>query len=214
MLKLDKEKLLFASGFALIAGVDEAGRGPLAGPVVAAAVTLKPEMVERFFAVKELKDIKDSKLVSEKKREELFEIIKNTFFEVGIGVCDHETIDRINIYQATFLAMKKALSALKTKPDYVMLDGRAIIPNLSLKQENIINGDAFVLSIAAASIIAKVTHDRLIAKLAEQYPQYGFLNHKGYGTREHLEALKKYGPAPFHRKTFGPVKEALNRLTK
>jgi len=209
MLNLKKENSLFAAGITLVAGLDEAGRGPLAGPVVAAAVTLKPEMVEKFFAVKELKNIKDSKLLPEKKREELFEIIKNNFFEIGVGVCDHETIDRINIYQATFLAMKKAIGALKTKPDYVMLDGRAPIPNLSLRQENIINGDAFVLSIAAASIIAKVTHDRLIAELAAQYPQYGFLNHKGYGTKEHLEALKKYGPSPIHRKTFGPVKELL-----
>jgi ribonuclease HII len=211
MLKLDKEKSLFASGFTLIAGVDEAGRGPLAGPVVAAAVTLKPEMAEEFFAVKELNDIKDSKLLPEKKREELFNIIKDNFFEIGVGVCDHETIDRINIYQATFLAMKKALSSLKHKPNYVMLDGRAAIPSFSLKQETIVNGDAFVLSIAAASIIAKVTHDRLIAKLAEQYPQYGFANHKGYGTKEHLAALKKYGPTPFHRKSFGPVKEALKK---
>ncbi|MDD4902390.1 MAG: ribonuclease HII [Patescibacteria group bacterium] len=213
MLDLKKENSLFASGLTLVAGVDEAGRGPLAGPVVAAAVTLKPEMVEKFFAVKELKTIRDSKLVPEKKREELFEIIKDNFFEVGVGVCDHETIDRINIYQATFLAMKKAIGALKTKPDYIMLDGRAPIPNLSLRQENIINGDAFVLSIAAASIIAKVTHDRLIAELAVQYPQYGFLNHKGYGTKEHLEALKKYGPTPFHRQTFGPVKKLLKKLT-
>jgi ribonuclease HII len=109
--------------------------------------------------------------------------------------------------------MKKAIGALKTKPDYVMLDGRAPIPNLSLRQENIVNGDAFVFSIAAASIIAKVTHDKLIAKLAEQYPQYGFLNHKGYGTKEHLEALAKYGPTPFHRKTFGPVAKLLRKLT-
>ncbi|HTX87205.1 MAG TPA: ribonuclease HII, partial [Candidatus Nanoarchaeia archaeon] len=166
---------------------------------------------EKIAGIKEFKKLKDSKLVPEKKREEFFELIMNNFTEVGVGICDHETIDRLNIYQATFLCMKKALGALKKKPDYIMLDGRAPIPNFSLKQENIVDGDNLVFSIAAASIIAKVTHDRLIAELAEKYPQYGFANHKGYGTKEHLDALIKYGPTPFHRKTFGPVKNLLKK---
>ncbi|MDD5527428.1 MAG: ribonuclease HII [Patescibacteria group bacterium] len=211
MLNLNKENSLFAEGFALIAGVDEAGRGPLAGPVVAAAVVLKPEFLADAAKLEKFKDIKDSKKLTAKKREEIFDIIMEEFFEVGIGVCDHATIDRINILQATFSAMKIALGNLKTKPEMLLVDGKFPIPNLSLRQEPVIDGDALIFSIAAASIIAKVTHDRLIDKLAEQYPQYGFLNHKGYGTKEHLAALKKYGPCPFHRQTFGPVKESLKK---
>ncbi len=211
MLNLKKENSLFAAGFKLIAGIDEAGRGPLAGPVVAAAVVLDAAAAEKISQIKEFKKLKDSKLLPAKKREEFFELIMNNFTAVSVGVCDHETIDRVNIYQATFLCMKKALGDLKIKPDYVMLDGRAEIPNSSLKQESIVDGDNLVFSIAAASIIAKVTHDRLIAQLAKDYPQYGFQNHKGYGTKEHLAALRKFGPTPFHRKSFGPVKDLLQK---
>jgi len=211
MLTLEKENSLFATGLKLVAGVDEAGRGPLAGPVVAAVVVLKPEILADAAKMEKLKDIKDSKKLTAKKREELFEIIKAECFEVGVGICDHETIDRVNILQATFLAMKMALGNLKIKPEIILVDGKFPIPNLSLRQEAIIDGDAIIFCIAAASIIAKVEHDKIIDKYAEQYPQYGFLNHKGYGTKEHLAALKKFGPSPIHRKTFRPVAESLKK---
>ena len=211
MLNLKKEKSILDTGVKLIAGIDEAGRGPLAGPVVSVVVTLDLPTLIKISKIKELKQVKDSKLLTAKKREELFDFIINNFTEVGIGVCDHEEIDRLNIFQATFFCMKKALGALKQKPDYILLDGRSPIPNLSIHQENIVHGDRLVFSIAAASIVAKVTHDRLIEQLAKDYPQYGFSSHKGYGTAEHLAALKKYGPTPFHRKSFGPVKEALKK---
>jgi len=211
MLDLNKENSLFASGLRLVAGIDEAGRGPLAGPVVAAVVVLKPEILADAAKMEKLKGIKDSKKLTAKKREELFEIIKAECFEVGVGICDHATIDRVNILQATFLAMKMALGNLKIKPDIILVDGKFPIPNLSLRQEAIIDGDALIFCIAAASIIAKVEHDKIIDKYAEQYPQYGFLNHKGYGTKEHLAALIKYGPSPIHRKTFAPVKKLLKK---
>jgi ribonuclease HII len=207
MLNFDKENSLFASGLKLVAGVDEAGRGPLAGPVVAAVAVLKPEIAAEFSASGFFDKLKDSKLLSAEKRDEFFDLIKENFFEVGVGICDHETIDRVNIFQATFLAMKMALGNLKIKPEIILVDGKFPIPNLSLRQEAVISGDSTIFSIAAASVIAKVTRDRMMEKWHEQYPQYGFLNHKGYGTREHLEALKKYGPCPIHRRSFGPVKK-------
>jgi ribonuclease HII len=211
MLDFNKENALFASGLKLVAGVDEAGRGPLAGPVVAAVAVLKPEMAAEFSTSGFFDKLKDSKLLSAEKRDEFFDLIKGNFFETAVGICDHATIDRINVLQATFLAMKMALGNLKIKPEIILVDGKFTIPNLSLRQEAIIDGDALIFSIAAASVIAKVTRDRMMIELAEKYPQYGFLNHKGYGTREHLEALKKYGPCPIHRRTFGPVKELLKK---
>jgi ribonuclease HII len=130
-------------------------------------------------------------------------------FVVGVGICDCQVVDRINVLQAAFLAMKKAIGQLKSKPDFVMLDGGFILPNFSTAQEAIKKGDATVFSIAAASIIAKETRDEIMFKMHEQYPQYGFDQHKGYGTREHLAMLKKYGPSPIHRKTFAGVKELI-----
>ena len=205
MLDLKKEQLLFASGIKLIAGVDEAGRGPLAGPVVAAAVSLKADFLANPEKLEKLKAVNDSKKLSAKKRDELFEIIKAECFEFGVGICDHETIDRINILQATFLAMKMALGQLKSKPDHVLVDGKFIIPNSSLHQEAVIDGDALVFSIAAASIIAKVTRDRIMDEFDKKYPNYGFAKHAGYGTKLHMEALMKYGPCLIHRKTFKPI---------
>ncbi|MFA4833776.1 MAG: ribonuclease HII [Patescibacteria group bacterium] len=201
MLDLLEEKNLFSLGYKLIASLDEAGRGPLAGPVVAACVVLPAGFIAED---EKLKLIADSKILNASRREELFSVIEEQF-GIGIGICDNKTIDKINIFQATFLAMKKALGALKEKPDFVLLDGGFKIPNYSGEQKNIIKGDSLVFSIAAASIIAKVTRDRLMKKFHEQYPQYGFDRHKGYGTKLHLENLKKYGPCPIHRFSFGPV---------
>lgn len=201
MLNLNEEKLIFSRGYKLIGGVDEAGRGPLAGPVVAACVVCNPTIE----IVNELELVNDSKKLTEKVREELFEII-NKEFSVGIGICDEATIDRINILQATFLAMKKAIGALQVKPEYFLVDGKFAIPNCSYQQKPIIKGDTKVFSIAAASIIAKVTRDRIMNKINEQYPQYGFDRHKGYGTKFHLEQIKKHGPSPVHRKSFGPCR--------
>jgi ribonuclease HII len=205
MLGFDKENSLFASGLTLVAGVDEAGRGPLAGPVVAAAVSLHADFLASPEKLEKLKAVNDSKKLSAKKREELFEIIKAECFEVGVGICDNTTIDRINVLQATFLAMKIAVGQLKTRPDHLLIDGQFIIPNSSLNQEAVIDGDAIVFSIAAASIIAKVTRDRIMDEYDKKYPNYGFAKHAGYGTKIHMDALKQFGPCPIHRKTFKPV---------
>lgn len=205
MLGFDRELSLFNTGCLAVGAVDEAGRGPLAGPVVAACVILKPgfDLSKPGFEL-----IKDSKMISEKNREKLFPIIMAEFAEVGVGWCDHETIDRINILEATFLAMKQAIGSLKQKPDHVLVDGKFVIPNYSGQQTAIIDGDALVFSIAAASIIAKVTRDRMMLKIHEKYPQYGFDKHKGYGTKQHMEAIERFGPAPIHRMSFAP----LNRM--
>ncbi len=201
------EKKFFEKGINFLGGIDEAGRGPLAGPVVAACVVcrdgIKSEEDEDF------KKINDSKKISAPQREKLYSVIMNNFVEVGVGICDHDTIDRINILQASFLAMKKAIGALKQKPDFIILDGGLIIPNLSLRQKAIVKGDSLSLSIAAASIIAKVTRDRIMTLAHEKYPEYGFAKHKGYGTKAHLASLKKYGPCEIHRKSFAPVRRAL-----
>lgn len=208
MLNLTEEQNLFKEGYGLIAGIDEAGRGPLAGPVVAACVIFKPGLKMEDFEFSELRLINDSKKLSKKKREALFKAIKEEAREIGIGVCDHKTIDRINILQASFLAMKKAIGALKKKPEFIMVDGKFLIPHCSYKQKAIIAGDKSVFSIAAASIIAKVARDRIMREMHEQYPDYGFDKHKGYGTKLHLARLKKYGPCEIHRRSFAPVKRA------
>jgi len=213
MLDLNEEKNLFARGYKVIAGIDEVGRGPLAGPVVAAALVLSSKSPLHFggqgITTDKLKEIKDSKKLAEKKREELYEVIREEFDEVGIGICDQGTIDKINILQAGFLAMKKAIGSLKNKPDFIMLDGKFLIPNCSYQQQAIIHGDNLVFSIAAASIIAKVTRDRIMKEMHEQYPQYCFDQHKGYGTKLHLEQLRAHGPCQIHRRSFGPVKRLL-----
>ena len=177
----------YANGYLYIGGVDEAGRGPLAGPVVASVVV--------FEKGTKIPYINDSKKLSEAKREELFAL------DYGIGIVDNEEIDEYNILNATYMAMNKALNALKKKPDYLLLDA-VTIPDLDIKQFPIIKGDAKSISIAGASILAKVTRDRLMYKYDEIYPQYGFKHHKGYGTKEHYEAIEKYGITPIHRKSF------------
>lgn len=204
-MNLTWERNLLNKGNKLIAGIDEAGRGPLAGPVVAACVIFKPNLSEEDLEFSELRKIKDSKKLSAKAREELHAAIIKECLAFGVGVCGHETIDRINILQAAFLAMKKAITAMKQKPDYILVDGNFIVPNCSFRQEAVVDGDAKVFSIAAASIIAKVTRDRLMKEAHEKYPDYGFDKNKGYGTKYHLTCLKKYGPCEIHRKSFGPV---------
>ncbi|PIU42044.1 MAG: ribonuclease HII [Candidatus Omnitrophica bacterium CG07_land_8_20_14_0_80_42_15] len=182
-------------GFKVIAGVDEAGRGPLAGPVVAGCVILGKK---RFSCL-----IKDSKVLSPRQRLiSYLEITETSQFSVGI--VDEQTIDRINIYQATILAMEEAIRSIKTQPDFILIDGGVKL-NIPHPHVHIKGGDAKSVSIAAASIIAKVTRDNLMLKYDSLYPQYGFARHKGYGTKEHFKALEKYGPSPIHRKTFAPV---------
>lgn len=199
-----------------VIGIDEAGRGPLAGPVVAGAVCYRdpsfqiPEELAKTFAL-----IRDSKKLSEKKREELFDFI-HEYFYVGVGIVSAETIDRVNILQATFLAMKSAVSQLaKQLPresvgnTHLLVDGNQLIPSYSSSQEAVVGGDGIVKSIAAASIIAKVTRDRIIETADQEYPGYGFAQHKGYGTKVHMDALRHLGPCPIHRMSFRPVLLAL-----
>jgi len=202
MLGLAEEKKIFDQGYKVIGALDEAGRGPLAGPVVAACVIINTNISLNS----ELEEINDSKKLTAKKRELLFDLIKKNFIEVGIGLSDHRTIDRINILQATFLAMKKAISSLKSKPNFLMVDGSIKIPNCSTPQQTYIGGDAKILSIAAASIMAKVVRDRLMLEFDKTYPQYGFIKHKGYGTKDHLDKIKQYGPCPIHRLSFNRVR--------
>ncbi|WP_026666039.1 ribonuclease HII [Butyrivibrio sp. FC2001] len=177
-----------------ICGIDEVGRGPLAGPVYAAAVIL-PADAEIFY-------INDSKKLSEKKREELYQEIYDKAISVGIGCSDHNRIDEINILQATYEAMAKAVANLSVKPDVLLIDAVHIPQLEEYQQESIIKGDAKSVSIAAASIIAKVTRDRLMAELDDKYPGYGFAHNKGYGSADHIEALKKNGPCEIHRRSF------------
>jgi len=203
-MKLDYEKKYFQEKYLSVAGTDEVGRGPLAGPVVAACVLVRTEDIERID--EELFKINDSKKLSGKKRDYFFDKIKDSLV-YGIGVCDQKVIDEINILQASFLAMKKAITVLKEKPQLVLVDGSLQIPSLNIKQESIIKGDSKVFSIAAASIIAKVTRDRMMFDYDKKYPGYEFSKHKGYGTKVHLEAIKKYGASPIHRLSFAPFKK-------
>jgi len=190
---LEIEQLLWQSGYRFIAGIDEAGRGPLAGPVVAAAVIFEPG--------KQIEGVRDSKQLSEKKREALYEVIVHECLAYGIGIVSPEEIDRINIRNATFKAMRKALGAMKQVPDFLLIDGEEL-PDSLYPQEAIVGGDDKSFTIAAASILAKVTRDRLMREYHLQYPQYHFDRHKGYGTELHREMIRQYGPSPIHRKSF------------
>ena len=180
-------------GFNLIAGIDEVGRGPLAGPVVTAAVILKENCL--------IEGINDSKKLTAKKREELFDIIINEAVSYSFGIVTSDEIDSINILQATLKAMKQAIDGLGVKPDFVLADA-VTIPDIDMPQQGIIKGDAKSLSIGAASIIAKVYRDRMMTEYSQIYPEYGFDENKGYGSKYHIEAIKKYGPCPIHRKSF------------
>jgi ribonuclease HII len=203
MLDLKNETKIFNLNYQTVAGVDEAGRGPLAGPVVAACV-----LIDNNFKIdcNELKLIADSKKLSAKNREKLFKIIKEKALAVEIGVVNNKEIDRINILQASFLAMRKAIDSLIKKPNYILVDGHFKIPQININQSAIIKGDLHVFSIAAASIIAKVSRDWLMGQYDKKYPIYNFLKHKGYGTKEHLKKIKEYGPCPIHRLSFAPFK--------
>ena len=190
---LEFEKEAAAKGYKAICGVDEAGRGPLAGPVCAAAVILPENTI--------IEGVNDSKKLSEKKREALFDVIKEQALSYSIAFASVEEIEEMNILNATMLAMKRAVEGLDVKADYAMIDGNRL-PNLDIDSEFIIKGDAKSMSIACASILAKVSRDRLLYKYAEEFPEYSFDKHKGYGTKVHVEALKKYGPCKYHRLSF------------
>ncbi|EGG86583.1 ribonuclease HII [Lachnospiraceae oral taxon 107 str. F0167] len=181
------------SDLAYIAGLDEAGRGPLAGPVVAAAVILPKDIFLPF--------LNDSKKVTEKRRDVLFDEIKQNAIAYGIGIASNTLIDEINILQATYEAMREAINALSTRPDILLVDA-IHIPGIDIRQVGIVKGDAKSVNIAAASILAKVTRDRLMAEYDKIYPEYGFASNKGYGTAAHIAALKEYGPCEIHRKSF------------
>ena len=183
----------FSDGIKIICGVDEAGRGPLAGPVCAAAVILPSNI--------DIPGLDDSKKLSDKRRRELFPVIKEQAVAYGIGLASHEEIDEINMLQATFLAMERALDQLDVKPDLALIDGNRA-KDFGIPVQTVIHGDSLSASIAAASILAKVTRDDLMVEYAEKYPQYAFEIHKGYGTKAHYEALRTYGPSPIHRMTF------------
>ena len=187
------EQTHFAKGVKLICGVDEAGRGPLAGPVCAAAVILPPNA--------EIPGLNDSKKLSDKKRRELFPVIKECAIAYGIAFADHHEIDEINILQATYLAMERALSQLKVKPDIALIDGNRA-KDFGVPVQTVVHGDSLSASIAAASVLAKVTRDDYMLEMAEKYPQYGFEIHKGYGTKAHYAALREEGASPIHRMTF------------
>lgn len=191
---LQYESKLWNKGKKYVAGLDEAGRGPLAGPVVAAAVV--------FYKNPQILMINDSKKLTEEVREYLFDLILNEAF-CGIGAAEVGEIDRINIYQASFLAMDRALENLNAQPEHLLVDGRAF-PRNDIPFTTIIKGDSLSYSVAAASILAKVTRDRMMREYDQEFPQYGFANHKGYATREHLDAIEEFGYCPIHRRSFHP----------
>lgn len=198
---LKYEKALYKNGVKLIAGVDEVGRGPLVGPVVAAAVILPINY--------HLDGLNDSKKLTEKKRERFYDILMQEAVAIGIGEASAKEIDEINIYQASKLAMMRALKNLKIKPEHVLVDAMPL-KEIDIPSTSIIHGDALSLSIAAASVIAKVTRDRMMIELDKKYPKYGFAQHKGYPTKKHLEVLQKYGVLDNYRFTYGPVRDLIN----
>lgn len=197
---LEYENNLYNEGVTLIAGVDEVGRGPLIGPVVACACILPVNFYH--------KDIKDSKKLSEKKREEMYKIIKENAISIGLGIVSEKVIDEVNIYEATKIAMKEAIKNLNITPEHVLIDTMKL--ELNIPSTSIIKGDAKSESIAAASIIAKVTRDHMLDEMDKEYPMYDLKNNKGYGTKKHLEALQTYGPCKYHRVSYSPVRNALN----
>ncbi|MFH0852017.1 MAG: ribonuclease HII [bacterium] len=211
----NEERQLWRKGAKMVVGLDEAGRGPLAGPVVAGAVSVTvnnynaphPPLKLRGGEGELFHTIRDSKKLTARQREEWYKILtRHPDIKWGVGIVSHRIIDQINIFEATKLAMKKAIVCLKTEPDYLLLDGNFTIRGLAFGQKAVIRGDEKIFSCAAASIIAKVTRDRIMCRYAKKYPQYGFEKHKGYGTKSHIEAIKKHGPCKIHRRSFRPVK--------
>ena len=198
-----RERELVKKGYNLIAGVDEAGLGPLAGPVVAAAVSFDSSNLRK------IENLNDSKQLTEKQREELFPIIYNRAKRVGVGIVSVNVIDAVNVYWAGRNAMIEAIKNMGELPDYILIDGNKPI-DIDIPQESIVKGDSKSLSIAAASIIAKVTRDRLMIKYDNVYPNYGFATHKGYPTPKHKEAVREYGVTPIHRKSFKFIQEILS----
>ena len=196
------EKELIDKGITLIAGVDEVGRGPLVGPVVTSAVILPVNY--------KLEGLTDSKKLNEKKRDKFYDIIMKDAISIGIGIVDNNIIDEINIYEATKLAMKEAINNLDIKPEHVLIDAMPL--DIDISHTSIIKGDAKSLSIAAASVIAKVTRDRMMYELDKKYPMYNYKKNKGYPTKEHVEAINKYGIHDLYRKTYGPVKDYLDKI--
>ena len=196
------EKELIDKGIKLIAGVDEVGRGPLVGPVVAACVVLPLKF--------NLEGLTDSKKLSEKKRDYFFEEIKKQALGIGIGIIDEKKIDEVNIYEATKLAMKEAIKNCNVKPEHILIDAMPL--DIDIDTTSIIKGDLKSITISAASVIAKVTRDRMMYELDKKYPMYGFKKHKGYPTKAHVEAIKKYGIIDEHRKSYGPVKDYINSI--
>lgn len=183
-----------ANGYKFVCGVDEAGRGPLAGPVCAAAVILPEDC--------EIEGLNDSKKLSEKKREALFDVIKEKAMAYSIAFGTLEEIEEFNILEATFIAMNRAVDGLGTPADFALIDGNRVPKNMKIPCETIVKGDSKSLSVAAASVLAKVTRDRLLLEIDKEYPQYNFKKHKGYGTKEHTDLILKYGPSPVHRMSF------------
>ena len=196
------ERELIKQGITLIGGIDEVGRGPLVGPVVAACVILPLNY--------ELEGLTDSKKLSEKKREQFYEILKKEALSIGVGIVSAEKIDEVNIYEATKLAMQDAIKNCALKPEYLLIDAMKL--DTSIPSNSIIKGDSKSLSIAAASVIAKVTRDRMLIELDKKYPMYDFKHNKGYPTKKHLEAINQFAIINLHRKSYAPVKEYLERI--
>jgi ribonuclease HII len=198
--RLKYEKEAYEKGYSYIIGLDEAGRGPMAGPVVVAGVILPKDYYDER--------INDSKKLTEKKREQLFEVIKENALAYYISIIDEKRVDELNVYTSSKTGMIEAIDNIKIKPDFALTDAMPL--GDKIEHISIIKGDSKSISIAAASILAKVTRDRIMIEYDKQYPEYGFKKHKGYPTKQHKEALKKYGPCPIHRRSFKPVQDVLN----